>query len=233
MNLNEKFFSFPPFLSVSWNNVSALTVNYDGCLTFHITNGETVTLPEIPQEELSKIFIAHATFLENQVLNEQGFKPPRFFPNPKGRQEHELPIRFTFGTMDGIGSTIQHNSSQKNAPNLPDEMLSKLAEVSRILAPNDPEQLPKAEPHCNCPHCQIARALSGHFNQEHNKQHEEEVSFDELQFQQWEVTQTGEKLFNVTNKLDQLENYSVHLGNPIGCTCGKENCEHILAVLRN
>ena len=44
--------------------------------------------------------------------------------------------------------------------------------------------------------------------------------------------QTDEKMFTVTNRLDKNEKFNVYLGKPIGCTCGKEGCEHILAVLR-
>ena len=48
-----------------------------------------------------------------------------------------------------------------------------------------------------------------------------------------EITQTGDKLFTVVNKLDPQENYHVYLGHPVGCTCGKQGCEHILVVLKS
>lgn len=229
MNFNDKFFHFPTFLSTSWSHVSALTLNPQGCLMFIMVSDDVITLPLLPKEVVEKIFIAHATFLENQVLNQPIHKPSRPILNPKENGE-PLPFRFSFGSLEGMGTNLQHNPNQKNIPNLPEEMLTKLAEVSRILAPSDPDQLPKAEPHCNCYHCQIARALSGQVTQ--GEAGEEQVTSEDLHFEQWEITQTGEKLFSVTNKLDQMENYSVHLGTPIGCTCGKEKCEHIHAVLQ-
>ena len=62
---------------------------------------------------------------------------------------------------------------------------------------------------------------------------EEEVTDRDLSFQQWAIEQTGDKLFCVTNKLDRLEKYNVFLGDPVGCTCGIQGCEHILAVLKS
>lgn len=219
MNVNDKFFSFPPHLSISWIHVAALSSNTQGQLTFHLISGETTEIPSLSAEETKSIFCCHARFLENQILNEPVLKPQR--------NENETPIRFALGSMDATAA--QHNPAQKNAPNLPFDILNKFTEVAKIMGPADPEALPKAEPHCNCFYCQIARAISG----EADTVAIEEVSIEELQFEQWEITQTGEKLFNVSNKLDQLENYSVHLGSPVGCTCGKQNCEHILAVLKS
>jgi hypothetical protein len=233
MNINEKFFSFPPFLSIAWAHVAALSINRQGNIVVHMNSGESISLPELPEEGVNVIFKAHASFLENQVLNEPVFRHKKLPQNIKERVEGDFPLRFSFGTMDGLGSAMQHNPAQKNAPNLPEEMITKIAEVSRILAPNDPDQIPKPEPHCNCYHCQIARALNHAPDQEAERLLDEEVTVEELQFEQWEITQTGDKLFNVINKLDELENYSVHLGHPVGCTCGKQNCEHILAVLKS
>lgn len=224
MNINDKFFSFPPFISTSWIHVSALTINKQGCILICMNSGETIALPELPREHMELIFKAHASFLENIVMNDPFFRSKRL---PKERFETSE-LRFAF---DGLGTNMQHNPAQKNAPDLPEEMLLKIAEVSKIMAPTDPDHIPKPEPHCNCPHCQIARAITGNLALEEDE--EEEILIEELSFEQWEITQTGDKLFNVSNKLDQLESYSVHLGHPVGCTCGKENCEHILAVLKS
>lgn len=238
MNVNEKFFSFPPFISTSWSHITAISLNKSGQITLHHSSGDVIVLPLLSQDETDSIFKAHANYLENQAMVEPLYKLPRLIPNPKERFEGSE-IRFAFGTLDGLSSAMQHNPAQRNAPSLPREMLNKITEVSKILAPTDPDQLPKAEPHCNCYHCQIARALNGTSDereeeeQREKEETEEEVSLEELEFQQWEIIQTGEKLFNVSNKLDQLESYSVHLGHPVGCTCGKQSCEHILAVLKS
>ena len=233
MNVNEKFFSFPPFLSTAWAHVTALSITRQGNIAVHMNSGDSIGLPDLPQEEMELIFRAHAGFLENQVLNEPIFRHKKLPPSIKEHMETDFPVRFSFGTLDGLGSAMQHNPAQKNAPNLPEEMISKITEVSRILTPDDPDLIPKAEPHCNCYHCQIARALALSHEQAIEDLPEEEVAIEELLFNQWEIKQTGDNLFNVINKLDDLENYNVHLGSPIGCTCGKPNCEHILAVLKS
>ena len=62
---------------------------------------------------------------------------------------------------------------------------------------------------------------------------EEDVRDDELQFEQWSISSAGDKLYNVVNRLDEQEKYRVYLGHPVGCTCGREGCEHILAVLKS
>jgi hypothetical protein len=59
----------------------------------------------------------------------------------------------------------------------------------------------------------------------------EEVSDEDLKFRDWEIKQTAEQLYTVTNPLDANEHYNVFLGSPLGCTCGDKNCEHIRAVL--
>jgi hypothetical protein len=78
-------------------------------------------------------------------------------------------------------------------------------------------------------HCQIAKALHGELPEEQ----EEEVTDEDLKFRLWDIDQTGDKLYVVTNPLDSKEYYNVFLGDPIGCTCGEKNCEHIRAVLNS
>ena len=60
---------------------------------------------------------------------------------------------------------------------------------------------------------------------------EEIVSDEDLAFRDWEIKQTTDEKYQVTNPLDANEQYNVFLGNPLGCTCGEKNCEHIRAVL--
>lgn len=234
MNFNENFFNFPPYLSVSWENVSALRLENSGKLVFHLNTGDNVTLPSLKHEEIEAIFKAHALYLEKKVSFP---KNERFFPTPKPHIEG--PVRLVFGSIDGVGGQMQHNSALKDTPNLPEEMLSKIVEITRIFAAEESSSL-KPEPHCNCPPCQVARALQGNNLPPlipglipGQLPVEEEVQVSDLEFQDWEITQTGDKLYTVTSKIDKLESYSVYLGRPVGCTCGKQNCDHILAVLKS
>lgn len=233
MQVNSRFISFPPYLSTSWEHVRAIHKNPQGSLTFFLVRGETVSLPPLGEEEIGKIYRSHAEFLEDQVLKKTA-------PQEKPLSLKEIPFRFAIGSSDEFQkdalTAMQHTEQDKHLPDLPEEITKKIAEVIRILAPKDEESLPKPEPHCNCAHCQIARKVQGvEIKHPHLIQEEagEEVSNDELKFEQWEIQQTGEKLFSVKNKLDEKESYSVHLGNPIGCTCGSAGCEHILVVLKS
>ena len=101
--------------------------------------------------------------------------------------------------------------------------------------------MPQAEAQCNCMYCQINRILrkTAFHGKEVLPDHplvggeEDQVTENDLHFQQWDIKLVKEKMYSVTNKLDPTEQYTVHLGEPIGCTCGKANCEHIVAVLRS
>jgi hypothetical protein len=238
MYFNENFFSFPPFLSVSWDNIVAIRIDNTGKLLFHLNTGDSIALPLLQPEEVDQIFKAHALYLQKKVLKESFPKIERL-PLPFMRAPVEGPIRLVFGTIDGV-SSMQHNPALKETPNLPEEMLLKIAEITKVFAADDPESIPKAEPHCNCPHCQLARVLqnipfphSTLLPEQPQAATEEEVQISDLQFQDWEITQTGDKLYTVASKVDKLESYSVYLGKPVGCTCGKQNCDHILAVLKS
>ena len=130
---------------------------------------------------------------------------------------------------------MQHNSNQKDGPTLPKELLQKIATVIKMLAPPDPDLLPKPEPHCNCMHCQIARSL---MDQEREvfiptEPQEEVVSDEELVFTQYVITPCGDNLYSVQDKLTPHERFTVILGDTVGCTCGKTGCEHLLAVLKS
>ena len=93
--------------------------------------------------------------------------------------------------------------------------------------------IPEGNPNCNCPYCQISRAIHGIEHVNDSPVTDNEVTKDELTFREWNIDQKNDKLYSVTNPFNENEKYSVYLGDPIGCTCGKNNCEHILAVLKS
>lgn len=232
MYANDKYFSFPPFISTSWEHV--VSINYkDDELFVSLDNGNIIDIQGLSDEEVFSIFKAHAKYLEKEASRkreiEQTKGPLNFAP-----QSGQEILKLGFGASDGSGAMLQHNPAQANAPELPKEVLNKIGSIAKILAPEDITILPIAEPHCNCFHCQIARAIEGSLAHHAKEEEVEEIIADEeLNFQQWEITQVGDKLYSATNKLDPQESYRVFLGEPVGCTCGKEGCEHILAVLKS
>lgn len=240
MKINDKIFSYPPYISTSWNNIAALHMK-GTTLIVSMYDGESVQIPDMSPEILKLIFECHAAFMEEvEKLEMQkpmlGMELLSISPSQSEGIESEFPFRFGIGAIDAWGTAIQHNPAAAHSPNLPDEVLEKVRSISSIIAPNDPTLVPKPEPHCNCMHCQIARAINqglGHSDIYNQSAEPEAISESDLCFQQWEIKEAEDKLFIVRNKLDADEKYSVFLGNPVGCTCGKIGCEHILAVLKS
>lgn len=251
MKFSEKYLSIPPYISTSWGNVKSLQMS-GNLLVVTLTDDSQVHVPDLDFEELEKIFEVHAGYLESHIeiedlpKNEQKEHVADAFGDTLIGQNQGLP--FKFGGMpgvEGLGVAMQHNIEHANAPDLPQEILQKIASIATIIAPADMGDVPQPEPHCNCPHCQIARAINeglgntvrpfagAEEGEVFVEEEEETVSDEELTFQQWEIQQAGDELFTVTNKLDSDEKYSVFLGEPVGCTCGKQGCEHILAVLHS
>ncbi len=229
IKITNKILSIPPYISTSWSRIAALHMKGD-VLVITLVDGDTLHIPNLNTETVSLIFQHHTAYLETEQVPTSN---PDFSNLKNVIEQGEPSIRLAFGSsLEGLGNMMQHNPSQADSPDLPPEILQKIGAIAKIMEPSDELLLPKAEPHCNCFHCQIARALNPVAPQAHAEE-ENEVKDDELQFQQWTITQTGEKLFSVVNRLDEHEKYNVYLGQPVGCTCGKQGCEHILAVLKS
>lgn len=231
IKVNEKIICIPPFISTNWVNVSALHMK-GNILSITLKDGNVINIPDLSAEVLELIFSAHAASLDHPFAETDNDLSAFFKKN--NVIEQLAGIRFGIAGLDGIGidNAMQHNPDQANAPDLPDELLHKITGISKILAV-DELMMPKAEPSCNCFHCQIARALNPQANAPQKKDEIESIKDEELTFQQWNISQAGDNLFTVINRLDENEKYSVYLGNPLGCTCGKEGCEHIIAVLKS
>lgn len=231
MKINSKGLSIPPYISTSWDNVVSL--QYDEAsfkLIVLLKGGARVGIPNLTSEELDLVFSSHAEFLE---------KPQ----TTTGNNPNIIPGNvFTMGlapgklNLDGFGNLtgmMQHDPSQKDAPPLPEEVLKKVADIAKTIGLDITAfGLPEAEPHCNCPFCQITKVMSSK-PESTPEQIEEAVSDSDLVFREWDIEQAGDKLYNVSNPFDKMEHYQVYLGQPAGCTCGKNNCEHIIAVLKS
>jgi hypothetical protein len=209
MKITSTMLSIPPYLSTTWKNISSLHVQGQ-ILVILLKDGTQVDIPHLDQESIKEIFEAHVRSTEETF-------PPFSF---------KIPFK-EGGGLDTFNHSMQHNPLDAETPPLPPEMLNKIAAIARAFGLED-TALPKAEPHCNCPYCQVARAI-------HNEAAPEEeiVSEAELQFRDWQIQQQADKLYTVTNPLDANEQYNVFLGEPLGCTCGSKNCEHIRAVLNS
>lgn len=239
MKINQKILSIPPYISTSWKNVISLHIEEkeETVLVIGLVNGSTIEIPGLDQKILKAAFTAHEKFLEQETTNPphgrssptlEHFLPPEILKESSAILS--LPVRFGFGS--NVDHLLQHNPQAAESPDLPPEMLKKIASLSKSIGLENVENFPKPEPHCNCAHCQVMRAIQGE-EQKNEIVHEEEVTEEDLRFRDWEITQKGENLFVVTNPLNLGEHYDVFIGSPVGCTCGQKNCEHLKAVLNS
>jgi hypothetical protein len=128
------------------------------------------------------------------------------------------------GPLNPLGESMQHHAEQSNLPNIPSEILNKMAVIAKAFGLDHAADLEPAMPGCNCIYCQLRNVLTPP---------EEVIQDEELSFRDWEVKEMAHHFYSVTSPLDNKEQYNVFLGEPIGCTCGQNNCEHIKAVLRS
>lgn len=248
MKINRHIFHLPPFLSTTWKTILALHLEKkpEQVLIISLTNGLKIEIPNLDPKIIQAIFTIHAQVLEQEHAPLQSIQAP---PSPPLSEKSSvaisenpvlnIPLFPGMPNSDNLGVFMQHNSEQADAPNLPKELMEKITSLSKTIGLHDSTTVPKAEPHCNCFFCQIARAMHGESvendqkeeNQQNSAEEEEEITEEDLKFRTWDISQTADKLYLVSNPIDSKEYYSVFLGNPIGCTCGDKNCEHIRAVL--
>lgn len=256
MKVNNKILSIPPYISTSWKHVASLYTR-NNSLFVHLTDNSTIEIPNLDDATVNNIFNIHSLTIERpfppQSQGMVGFTSAdpkagqmlmsQLMSNPQGMSSIEMPFRLNLsGDPEDLNasSIFQHNAAQKATPDIPDEILMKIISITKIVAPEEViSTFPKPEPHCNCVHCQIGRTI--HPTKEEDKipsleatpvVEEEAVTDEELLFPSWRIARAGEQLYTVTNP-DSGEVYNVHLGTPVGCTCGQTNCEHIIAVLRS
>lgn len=220
MKLTSTLLSIPPYISTTWENISSLHMRPEGSLYTLIVilqNQVQVEVPGLNKETIDEIFEAHARFTENKGLSKNPLEGPFHF---------NLPVK-SDGSFESLATSMQHNPEQANLPPIPPEVLKKIILIARAFG-LEATPFSKPEPNCNCVYCQLNRTLQGEVA---SAEQMEEVSQEDLKFRDWEIQQSAEKLYVVTNPLEPNEQYTVFLGTPIGCTCGSKNCEHIRAVL--
>ncbi len=231
MRINHKILSIPPYISTSWKNVLSLHMELREevpVLIVGLVSGSTIEIPNLDKITLQAAFAAHEKHLEQEQ------SPVKTAPAENASTIIGLPFGLRMEGME-IGNILQHNQEAAHTPDLPKEVLEKIASLAKVVGLDSQDTLPRAEPHCNCVHCQILRALSvepAHAIAPTSDEQEEVLDVD-LKFRDWDIRQSADKLYLVANPLNKEEHYNVFLGNPIGCTCGEKNCEHIRAVLNS
>jgi hypothetical protein len=225
VKITPKLLSIPPHLATSWKEIISLSWDEPrNLLVVVLRHRAPIEIPGLERPAIDAIFEAHSRFSESaEIPALQNTVPFNF----------SFPMKLDGAISEPFTAPLHHNPQQANMPNLPLEFLTKVREILHAFGLDRAENASPAEPSCNCPYCQIARTPlnSAGGSAEEAIITEEEVSSKDLTFRTWDIKQTAEKLYLVTNPLDEREQYSVFLGDPLGCTCGQKNCEHIRAVL--
>lgn len=238
MQIDSRIISIPPYISVSWDQVILLqteSIDDELVLILQLKEGKQIRIPDLGKKIVSHIFEQHKNFLiNNQKKRNDAKSPLTFLQQMTGLnldQLENMPIRFGISEVgrEGIDLAMQHRADKADSPDLPLEMIEKISGITKMFTGGDFSEFPKPEAHCNCPFCQIARSIHG--IEKTDATVEETVYEEDLQFRDWDIEQVGEKLYRLTNPLDPQESYNVYLGSPVGCTCGKQHCEHIKKVL--
>jgi hypothetical protein len=237
MKITPNILSIPPHISTTWNNVSSLhTEETQTGYHLHITltDGSKTTIPHLPKEVVDAALAAHVQYYDMENEDHKNKTP-----NSPAAISNAFSLKLGMSGLESLNSVLQHNQNDYASPHLPEDVLQKISQLSNLMSSEEINGIPQPEPHCNCPHCQITRAI--HSGADSNKCPgsspfqeecpEEIVSDEELRFRTWDINQQSNQLYSVTNPLDPQEHYHVFLGSPIGCTCGAKNCEHIKAVL--
>ena len=223
MKINKEILSLPPYISTAWENIVSLFTQANNLIVI-LKNGSKIAIPNLNSDILETIFSTHIKVLEKRI-------------EPKTSISFGLPsLNNNMGlgsdNLENFAGAMQHNPEQKNAPNIPNEILNKIANITKLFSEEANIDIPEPKPDCNCLHCQIAKAMQ--IAKGINPENLDPVVADEdLKFRLWDIHEEGKELYSVTNPLNQNEHYSVFLGKPLGCTCGKKNCEHIKAVLNS
>lgn len=241
--ITEKMICIPPHVSTSWDHVTFMQAQDNPLggldLIMHLDHQATITIRNLDKALVDLAFAAHLKYMEassdkQETTHKGPFEALNQLFGISPEQLEQMSIRFGVGGIPGLENlemAMHHDLANAKAPDLPHELLERVTQLTKMVTGGNLSGFPKPEPHCNCPHCQIARAVHGQ-NKELSLP-EEPVLENELTFRDWEVSHISEQLYSVTNPLDQDEQYQVFLGNPVGCTCGHPHCEHLKAVLRS
>lgn len=217
MKISAQILSIPPYVSTSWKNIASLHLEYissQDVLVITLHSGVRIEIPALPVVLIEEIFSAHRHHLEQEEVKAR--------PGKSSSLE-------VFSMLN----PLLHDPSLSDTPALPEELLSKIADMAKNMGLSDHEAIPHPERECRCMRCQIARALQSALNThtEEAPLEEEEVTDADLSFASWKVSKEHDKLYIVSHP-EEDEHYHVHLGEQIGCTCGQTGCEHIRAVLK-
>ncbi|MBI5273855.1 MAG: hypothetical protein HY860_02240 [Chlamydiales bacterium] len=227
MKINSKILSIPPYISSSWDNITSLHLGSKEekkVLIILLKNGTTLEIPHLDHASIVQIFAAHGDYLESS--KKATVKGDVFSSMNLG-----FPLPIDPEMMGHLSDVIQDPTKLQRIE-IPPEALGKFVDFLKAMGLDEKLIMPEGDFPSDSVFAQFKKLLSG--EPEVKKEELEEVVSDaDLHFKEWDIQQTGDKLYKVINPLDRAEEYQVFLGDTLGCTCGHNDCEHLKAVLRS
>jgi hypothetical protein len=248
MKINQRVLHIPPHISCKWSEIASLGVeNIDGqdLLFVHLLSGTRAQVPNLTQDQIDLIFKMHVQHLEESADEEERFKNVKeipFFSNLFQPPPMDANVATSFGApisfhldANDPGSLFQgHNPQFSNSPPLPKEILDKITLIAKAIGGDMVKEVEPVEL-CNCFFCQIARALKNERVEEKKPHIPKNLPKDLLRGgidPEWMVEEVGPHMFKVTSRDEPGVLYQVYLGEPLGCSCGSNRCQHIIAALK-
>lgn len=231
MLVNREVLSVPPYISTSWVQINALYME-ESVLVVCLKDNIVIKVPDLSSSDIRNIFEMHAAYF----MEKKEARRKKEIDHTGG---FEMPVRFGMGLSMGngimenmISSGMQHNPEQAHMPDIPKEIINKIATITKIISPEDVSMIPKGEPHCNCAFCQVSRAI-----------HEDENKTPEILVEQvlppppqepWIIEPSEGGCYQVSSTSNPVDTFKVFIKDgQVGCNCGQHGCEHIIAVLRS
>ena len=205
MKISRKVLCIPPYLSISWDQIAYMQAFFpqdsdQGEMHITCKDAKTIVIPLLSPKEIHTIFACHARFLEEPYLSTPSI------------------------SFDMISSPLhlcEHDPAQQNAPDLPGELLQQFSRLSTVLDASILSVIPKPEPHCNCPCCQISRVIHAPTSSHYAPQ------------ATWNIYPIDQNSYKVSHTEQQDISFLVSLSPNVHCSCGSHTCEHIRMVLRS
>ncbi len=248
MKINQRVLHIPPYISCRWSEIASIGVETkegENLLQVQLLSGARAVVPNLTQDEIDLIFKMHIQHLELAAEDDdqlKNLKDSPFFSNlfqappmdTNVATSFGAPISFHLDANDPSSLFQGHNPAFANSPPLPKEILDKITLIAKAIGG---EMVKEVEPitGCNCFFCQIARHLQKEKVEEKKPHVPKNLPKDLLRGgidPEWMVEEVGPHMFTVSNRDEPGANYQVYLGNPIGCSCGSNRCQHIIAALK-
>jgi len=229
MAVTKRMLHLPPYISTSWENVIALHMEQDEdsddpLLVVTLSGGVQICIPDLREEMVQDLFALHA-----QILT------------MSGAEASEEALKFTgdfhfarnpWEPREVLQMLMRHQPSLRDEPPMPQAIINKLQSIGQLLDRDILKRLKPPLEGCNCPFCQVHRAvLTDLYDDEVTAEELPTAPPEEVHSGEWVIQSEDQSTFTVFAEHAPQTRFRVCLSDTISCTCGLPNCDHVKAVL--